>query len=128
MFSFLSKVQAQAGSLLNAVATLIGATEAEEREKALEALRGIIVQQHSDFDNNDMHDAQEFLTVLLQNLAVSFFFARKLSATEIQGCFSAQNEVFKRKIETISYKELFLTSFIISHNFIVFPKIPSGLP
>ena len=70
--SFLSKVQAQAGSLLNAVATLIGATEAEEREKALEALRGIIVQKHSDFDNNDMHDAQEFLTVLLQNLAVSF--------------------------------------------------------
>lgn len=67
--SFLSKVQAQAGSLLNAVATLIGATEAEEREKALEALRGIIVQKHSDFDNNDMHDAQEFLTVLLQNLA-----------------------------------------------------------
>ena len=101
MLSFLSKVQAQAGSLLNAVATLIGATEAEEREKALEALRGIIVQQHSDFDNNDMHDAQEFLTVLLQNLAVSFFFARKLSATEIQGCFSAQNEVFKRKIENI---------------------------
>ena len=73
LLSFLSKVQAQAGSLLNAVATLIGATEAEEREKALEALRGIIVQQHSDFDNNDMHDAQEFLTVLLQNLAVSFF-------------------------------------------------------
>ena len=71
--SFLSKVQAHPGSLLNAVATLIGATAAEEREKALEALRGIIVAQHADFDNNDMHDAQEFLTVLLQNLAVSFF-------------------------------------------------------
>jgi len=67
--SFLSKVQAHPGSLLNAVATLIGATAAEEREKALEALRGIIVAQHADFDNNDMHDAQEFLTVLLQNLA-----------------------------------------------------------
>jgi len=67
--SFLSKAKAHENSLLNAVTTLIGATEATEREKAVEYLRGIIVKKHPEFDNNDMHDAQEFLLILLHNLA-----------------------------------------------------------
>ena len=68
--SFLSKTKAHENSLLNAVTTLIGATEAAEREKAVEYLRGIIIKKHPEFDNNDMHDAQEFLLILLHNLAV----------------------------------------------------------
>ena len=72
-FSFLSKTKAQDNSLLNAVTTLIGATEATEREKAVEYLRGIIIKKHPEFDNNDMHDAQEFLLILLHNLAVRSF-------------------------------------------------------
>ena len=58
---------------MNAVNILLGATETENREKALNELRNIIIDKHDIFDNYDMHDAQEFLQILLQNLAVSFF-------------------------------------------------------
>ena len=71
-YSFLSEAKAQEGSLLNAVNILLGATETENREKALNELRNIIIDKHDIFDNYDMHDAQEFLQILLQNLAVSF--------------------------------------------------------
>ena len=73
-FSFLAEVEgiAEEGSLLNAVNKLIETTETENREKALNDLRNIIIEKHQIFDNFDMHDAQEFLQILLQNLAVSF--------------------------------------------------------
>ena len=73
-FSLLAEVEgiAEEGSLLNAVNKLIETTETENREKALNDLRNIIIEKHQIFDNFDMHDAQEFLQILLQNLAVSF--------------------------------------------------------
>ena len=72
--SFLSNIEAQPASLLNAVAILLEATETEDREKALNELRNIIIEKHEIFDNYDMHDAQEFLQILLQNLAVSILY------------------------------------------------------
>lgn len=76
--------------------TLIGATEATEREKAVEYLRGIIVKKHPEFDNNDMHDAQEFLLILLHNLAVrlTVSFYRKF----ILNVFYLASEFFSLKI------------------------------
>jgi len=69
--SFLAEIEgiAEEGSLLNAVNKLIETTETENREKALNDLRNIIIEKHQIFDNFDMHDAQEFLQILLQNLA-----------------------------------------------------------
>lgn len=67
--SFLSNIEAPPASLLNAVAILLEATETEDREKALNDLRNIIIEKHEIFDNYDMHDAHEFLQILLQNLA-----------------------------------------------------------
>jgi len=69
--SFLAEFEgiAEEVSLLNAVNKLIETTETENREKALNDLRNIIIEKHQIFDNFDMHDAQEFLQILLQNLA-----------------------------------------------------------
>jgi len=58
--------------LLNAIDILLETTETENREKALNELRNIIIEKHEIFDNYDMHDAQEFLQILLQNLAVIY--------------------------------------------------------
>ena len=43
--SFLSEVEAEGGSLLNATHNLIKATEHEDREKALNDLRNIIIDK-----------------------------------------------------------------------------------
>jgi ubiquitin C-terminal hydrolase len=68
--NFLANTEAHSGSLLNAIDILLETTETENREKALNELRNIIIEKHEIFDNYDMHDAQEFLQILLQNLAV----------------------------------------------------------
>ena len=77
---------AEEGSLLNAVNKLIETTETENREKALNDLRNIIIEKHQIFDNFDMHDAQEFLQILLQNLAVRYYNCNKLYTIAIIQC------------------------------------------
>jgi hypothetical protein len=89
--------------LLNAIDILLETTETENREKALNELRNIIIEKHEIFDNYDMHDAQEFLQILLQNLAAEC--ASIISKNPILKCpISETFQITSRLTRTCSNK------------------------